>query len=167
MDTMIAAKTISLRAAHVEHEQDLLVRAVRRGPRPHSYLSSFSVPTDHPDVTRDRLSGPVFQDAGQQLVRAISHLFEGVPADHGIAIHETNVLLRSPSFTDAPIEAWVHLEIDRDNPRHFLWQCMSSIEFRQEGVCVALARYRFMTLPRTVGDPMMRRHHASLSAIAA
>jgi hypothetical protein len=167
MDSMFAARNISARAAHVEHEHDLLVWTVRPGGRLNSYLSTVLVPADHPDVQRDRVMGPIFQDAGQQLVRAISHLFEGVPADHGIAIHETNVLLRAPAFADAPIEARVHLEIDRDNPRHFLWQCESSIEFRQQGIRVAEAHYRFMTLPRTVGDPMMRRHHARPSVIAA
>ncbi len=60
----------------------------------------------------------------------------------------------------------VHLEIDRDNPRHFLWQCVSAIQFWQEGVRVAEAHFQFMTLPRAVGNPKMSRHDRP-SAIAA
>ena len=160
METTIAAKTISTRLAHVEHEHDLLAHSVVRLAQAKTYASMVAMPADFSPFQ-------VFQDAGWQLVRAICHLFEGVPADHGIAIHQTEVALHSPAKAGVAVEAMIRLEIDRDNPRHFLWQCESTIDFWQDGVRVADAHIKCMTLPRAVGDPMMRRHHARPSAIAA
>jgi hypothetical protein len=144
MDTETEAKTISARLAHVEHERDLLAHGVTRLAGANAYIAMIQMPAD-------RSPAEAYADAGQQLVRAICHLFEGVPADHGIAIHETTI---------------AHLAVDRDNPRHFLWQCASTIDFWQGGMRTAEAQIRCMTLPRTVGDPMMRRHHARSAPIA-
>jgi hypothetical protein len=158
--TTIAAKTISARLAHVEQEQDLLAHSVVRLDRRNAYLAMVAMPDDRP-------TEQALLDAGKQIVRAICHLFEGVPGDHGIAIHHTEIALRSPARSDVPVEASVHLEIDRDNPRHFLWQCESTVDFWQGPVLVGQAHIKGMTLPRTVGDPMMRGHHARPSAVAA
>ncbi len=167
MNAMADAKNISTGLAHVDHESDLLVHAVKRVLRPNSYLSTFSVPPNHPSVTEDKVPGSAFQEAGQQLVRAVSHLFQGVPTDHGIAIHESHVAFRAHAKTGVPVEAMVHLEIDRDNPRHFPRQWVSTIDFWQEGVRVAEAHFQFVTLPRSVGNPMMSRHHGHPSAAVA
>lgn len=160
MGMTTSAKTISPRLAHVEHETDLLVHSVTRLGPANAYVSVIAMPDD---LSADR----AYLEAAQQLVRAICHLFEGVPADHGIAIYRTEVALRSPAKEGVPLEATIRLAIDRDNPRHFLWQCESSIDFWQNNVRVAEVGVHCMTLPRTVGDPMMRRHHARPSPIAA
>jgi hypothetical protein len=159
MDTETEAKTISARLAHVEHERDLLAHGVTRLAGANAYIAMIQMPAD-------RSPAEAYADAGQQLVRAICHLFEGVPADHGIAIHETTIALRLPVKRGVVVEALVHLAVDRDNPRHFLWQCASTIDFWQGGMRTAEAQIRCMTLPRTVGDPMMRRHHARSAPIA-
>jgi hypothetical protein len=160
MGEAIAAHTISARLAHVANDDDLLARSVTRLPQPCAYFATIDPPADRP---HDR----AMLDAGQQVVRAICHLFEGIPHDHGIAIHHTEIATLAPVKPGTAMEAWVYLTFDRDNPRHFLWQCDSTIDFRQGGVRIATAHIKGMTLPRTVGDPMMRRHHAPPCYIAA
>ena len=160
MSAKIATKTISARLAHVAHERDLLAHSVTRLARPNAYLCTLTMPMDGP-------AEQVLQTAGQQLVRAICHLFEGVPADHGIAIHQITIELLSAIKSCVAVEALVHLEIDRDNHRHVLWQCKSRVDFRQNGVPVAEAHIRAMTLPRTLGHPNLLRHYARHPVVAA
>ena len=156
----ISARPISARLAHVDESCDLLARDVTR-LAPHStYLVTVSVPDD--GQPRQALLA-----AGRQAVCAICHLFEGVPADHGIAIHHTDIVLQSFVPIAGDVDAMVYLEIDRDNPRHFLWQYEATIEFRQGGNRVARGYIKCMTLRRTVGDPTMWPHHTRLPAVAA
>jgi hypothetical protein len=160
MSIAIPAKTISPRLAHVAQKSDLLAQSVTPLAQANTYSSAVTVP---PDASAFQL----FQEASHQIVRAICHLFEGVPADHGIAIYETDIALRSAMRTDMPVEAWIFLTLERNNPRHILWQCNSTINFFQGQIRVAEARIRSMTLPRTVGDPTLRWPHASFNTLAA
>lgn len=160
MGTMIAERTISPRLAHVEQEQDLLARSVIPLDRKNAYVAMVTLPQNSPHDN-------ALREAGQQIVRAICHLFEGVPSDHGIAIHHIELLNLSIVPVVGPVEASVDLQIERDNPRHFLWQGESTIDFWQGSIHVGKVHIKCMTLPRTVGDPMIRRHHARPSAIAA
>ena len=160
MSMMIATKTISRGLAHVANDRVLLAQSVVRLPRANTYVAVVAMPEDVSPYQ-------VFQDAGQQLTRAICHLFEGVPPDHGIAIHQTDVAISAAVQAGVPVEAVIRLEIERENPRHFLWQCASTIEFWQSGDRVAEAHIKGMTLPRWVGDPTMHQHHTSAPVIAA
>ena len=160
MSIAIPAKTISPRLAHVARKSDLLAESVTPLARANTYISVVTVP---PDLSAYQL----FQEASHQIVRAICHLFEGVPADHGVAIHETDIALREAPRDDLPVEARIFLTLDRNNPRHILWQCKATIDFCQGNIRVAEARIKSMTLPRTVGDPTLRWPHAPFNALAA
>ncbi len=160
MSNGIPAKTISPRLAHVAQKSDLLAESVTALARANTYVSTVTIP---PGASAYQL----FQEASHQIVRAICHLYEGVPVDHGIAIYETDIALRSCIQEHAPVEARVFLTLERDNPRHILWQCHAAIDFCKGHIRVAEARIESMTLPRTVGDPTLRWPHASFNVLAA
>ena len=150
--------------AHVSCDANLLVRNVRAGAEEHTYRSWFIIDGNHPylyenPAIANHVSGTTFVDMGRQLLKAITHLYYGMPLDSRFVLHNVDIEFLRWAKLGVAIEVTVTAEVPEarraDAPR----SCAASLEWRQEGHLVARARSRFTTFSAALEAKLMSRQY--------
>lgn len=151
--------------AHVGCAANLLVHAVEAGAGAHCYRSVFAVAGDHPylyenPAIANHVSGTTFIDMGRQLLKAIAHLFYGLPLDSRFVLHGVDIEFLRWAKLGVDIEVTVRCEMGAarrgDAPRG----CKAELVWRQEGHLVARARSSFTSFSAAFEARLMERQYA-------
>ena len=150
--------------AHVGCAANLLVHAVEAGPGAHCYRSVFAVAGDHPylyenPAIANHVSGTTFIDMGRQLLKAIAHLFYGLPLNSRFVLHGVDIEFLRWAKLGVDIEVTVVVEATAakrtDAPRAF----GATLVWHQEGHLIARARSRFTTFSNAMEARLMARQY--------
>jgi len=159
-----AIHTITPALAHVTCDENLLVRSVEALAEEHAYRSVFAIDGTHPylyenPAIANHVSGTTFIDMGRQLLKAITHLYYGMPLDSRFVLHNVDIEFLRWAKLGVAIEVRVTAEVPSarraDAPR----ACAASIEWWQEGHLVARARSRFTTFSAALEAKLMSRQY--------
>lgn len=155
---------ISPALAHVVADANLLVRSVAAADAPNTYRSVFAVDGAHPylyenPAIANHVSGTTFVDMGRQLLKAIAHIFHGVPLAHRFVLHAIDIEFVRWAKLAVDIETTVTAEMSDarrvDAPR----TCHATLVWRQEGHLVARSRASFTCFSAGVEDRLMARQY--------
>lgn len=162
MSTLLHPITPAL--AHVSCDENLLVRSVEACAEPHTYRSVFAIDGSHPylyenPAIANHVSGTTFVDMGRQLLKAISHLYYGVPIDSRFALHGIDIEFLRWAKLGVDIEVIVTAEMATtrrpDAPR----ACAVTLAWRQQGHPVARARSSFTVFSAALEAKLMDRQY--------
>ena len=157
--------------AHVSCDKNLLVRNVRACAEEHTYRSWFIIDGTHPylyenPAIANHVSGTTFVDMGRQLLKAITHLYYGMPLDSRFVLHNVDIEFLRWAKLGVAIEVTVSADVPdarrADAPR----SCAAALVWRQEGHLVARARSRFTTFSAALEAKLMTRQYGQAPADA-
>lgn len=151
--------------AHVSCAANLLVDGVEATEVEHTYRSVFTIDGMHPylyenPAIANHVSGTTFIDMGRQLLKAIAHLFYGVPMDSRFVLHGIDIEFLRWAKLGVAIELVVTTEMAAarraDAPR----TCKATFVWRQEGHLVARASSSFTCFSAALEAKLMARQYA-------
>lgn len=157
--------TINCALAHVTCEENLLVHQVQAADKPHVFHSEMLIDGTHPYLYENaaianHVSGTTFIDAGRQLLKAISHLYYGIPIDCRFVLHGINIEFLRWAKLQVPIRIEVTFHMNELKQANARLHCSTELFYYQENHLISRATSSFTTFTKELEDKLMARQYA-------
>ena len=158
--------SITKALAHVIQDENLFVHEViKTSEAPDQFRSEFTIDGEHPylyenPAIANHVSGTSFLDVSRQLLKAITHLYYGVPLANRFVIREVALDFQRWAKLRVPIQATLEPTIRHKTVLGEM--CIAfdgTINFTQEGRKLGTMKGKFMTFSVEVENKLLSRQY--------